>query len=304
MKPELNWIHLACWCALTGCLFLSCSEPAEPLEERVADFWAALIERDRVRAQEFVAPASRNAFLRHRERIYRSWEIQNIQEKSDDEAIVRVGYEGYFEELRQFKAQQESQLWRKTQGEWFLHVDPPEERLTKAFKKIYSQSEDKKWSTEQNGQVTVNGQIRIPFFNQAQLGTLTIRNGTGEPLRIVRVVFDEALFEITENPGEIPSAQKGHLKIVHLGTDLLKNQKSPMTVVIEHSDELKEHPVEILYNYLSPGLRGVLGLTADQIAELKRSDRVSPGINIEVPPGQAAEVQKMRERVNQSRQQD
>ena len=302
MKPQLNWTHLTCACALAGGLLLSCSEPAEPLEKLVTDFWAALIAQDRVSAQRLVAPASRNNFLRHRARLYRSCEIQDIREKSDHEMIVRVGYEGFFEELRQYKEQHESQLWRKIDGEWFLQVDPPEKRLAAAFEKIYSQSEDEKWSTDKNGQVTVGEQIKIPFFNQAQLGTLTIRNGTGEPVRVVRVELDEALIEITEDPGQIPFAQKRHLKVVHLGTDELKNQKSPMTVVIEQRGELREHPVEILYNYLSPGLRGILRLTTDQIAGLKRSDRVSPAISIEVPPEQAAEVQKERQRVNQSRQ--
>ena len=298
MKPQFNWTHLTCACALTGCLFLSCSEPPEPLEKRVADFWAARISQDRVSAQRFLAPAARNDFLRHRARLYRSWEIQDTREKSDDEMIVRVGYEGFLEDLHQYIAQQESQLWKKIDGEWFLHVDPPEKRLTEALRKVYSQSEDERWSTDKNGQVTVGEQIRIPFFNRAQLGTLTIRNGTEEPVRIVRVSLDEALFEITEEPGEIPPGRKDHLKIVHTGTDELKDQKSPMTVVIEQHGELKDHPVEILYNYLSPALRGVLKLTSDQIPELKRSDRVSPGISSELPPGQAAEVQMLRQRLN------
>ena len=138
----------------------------------MADYGAALIERDRVRAQEFVSPASRNSFLRQKERIYRSWEVQKVQKKSDNEAIVRVAYEGYFEELRQFQLLQESQIWRKTDGEWFLQVDPPEERLRTALERVYSAEEGKQWGTEPDGQVTVNPQIRIPFFNRATVGYL------------------------------------------------------------------------------------------------------------------------------------
>ncbi len=302
MKPELNWTRLPCCCALAGCFFLSCTEPAESLEERAADYGAALIERDRVRAQEFVAAACRNSFLRQKERIYRSWEIQNIQEESEEEAVVRVAYEGYFEDLRRFMPQQESQLWRKTDGEWFLHVDPPEERIRTVLKGVYSAGEEKRWGTEQNGQVTVNSQIRIPFFNKAQLGTLTIRNGSGEPVRVAEVALEEGLFKITENPAEIPSGQKRHLKIVYLGTDELKNQKSPMTVVIEQQGKLGEYPVEILYNYLSPGLRGMLGLKADEIDSLKRTDRVNPAISVEVPAKQAAEVQEARDNLDRTRQ--
>ncbi len=246
----------------------------------MAGFWTAQVGRDRVSAQEFVAPASRNAFLRHRERLYRSWEILNVRQESEREAIVRVSYEGYLEELRRYQPLSESQRWKRIDGEWYLHVDPPEERLEKAFQQAYSAGKSARWSTEKDGQVRVSRQIRIPFFNRAQLGTLTVRNGTGETVRIAGVALDETLFEITENPGEVPAGEKRHLKIVHRGPDELKDQKSPMKVLIEEDGRVQEHPVEILFNYLSPATRGVLGLTQEEIPDLKRSDKVGPAIKV------------------------
>ena len=298
----MNRKYLASWWFPIGLCLFSCGHTGHPLDDRVAAFWTALVERDRVTAQQFVAPASRNDFLRHSERLYRSWKIENVHEKSSDEAIVRVAYEGYLEELRRFQQLRESQRWKRIDGEWFLHVDSPEDGLSTAFEKIYSVEESTQWSTEKDGRVAVNKQIRIPFFNRAQLGTLTIRNGTGKPVRIARVGLDEILFEISENPGQIPAGEKRHLKIVHRGSDELKDQKSPMTVVIEHGGELTEYPVEILYNYLSPGARGILGLTPEKIPDLKRSDKVSPAIKVQVPAEQEAEIQKIRERIGQGQQ--
>ena len=301
MRPECYGPYLARACALTALTLLFCSGPAAPLEDRVAGFWEALVVRDRVRAQEFTTPDSRNDFLLRPERLYRSWEILSIDHPSDEEARVRIAYEGFYEDVRQFKPLSEGQLWRKIDGQWFLHVDSKEKILEDVQKKLYRGD---RWSTEAEDQVRVGEQIKIPFFNQAQLGTLTIRNGTREPLRIVRVELDGTLFRISENPGEIPAQQKHYLKIVHVGPDELKNQKSPLTLVIEQSGQEQEYRAEIFYNYISPGLRGVLGLTEEQAATLKRTDKVSPNLKIEIPPDRASETQKLGERVDQSRPQD
>ena len=67
--------------------------------------------------------------------------------------------------------------------------------------------------------------------------------------------------------------------------------------------KLEEYPVEILYNYLSPALRGVLGLKADEIDGLKRTDIVNPAISIEVPAKQAAEVQAARDNLDRNSRQ-
>ncbi len=299
MRPEYYGPTLARSCALIALTLLSCSGPAAPLEDRVAGFWEALVARDRVRAQEFTTPDSRNDFLLRPERLYRSWEILSVDHRSDEEARVRMAYEGFYEDVRQFKPLTEWQLWRKIDGYWFLQVDAKEKILQAVQKKLYRGD---RWSVEADGQVRIGEQIKIPFFNQAQLGTLTICNGTREPIRIVDVKLDGALFRISESPGEIPAQQKRHLEIVHLGPDELKNQKSSLTLVIEQEGQEQEYRSEVLYNYISPGLRGLLGLTEEQAATLTRTDKVSPNLKIEIPPDQAPEVQKMRERVNQIRQ--
>ena len=260
-----------------------------PLEDRVAGFWEALVARDRVRAQEFTTPDSRNDFLLRPERLYRSWEILSVDHRSDEEARVRMAYEGFYEDVRQFKPLTEWQLWRKIDGHWFLQVDAKEKILQAVQKKLYRGD---RWSVEADGQVRIGEQIKIPFFNQAQLGTLTIRNGTREPIRIVDVKLDGALFRISESPGEIPAQQKRHLEIVHLGPDELKNQKSSLTLVIEQEGQEQEYRSEVLYNYISPGLRGLLGLTEEQAATLTRTDKVSPNLKIEIPPDQAPEVRR------------
>ena len=148
------------------------------------------------------------------------------------------GYEGFYEDVRQFKPLTEWQLWRKIDGHWFLQVDAKEKILQAVQKKLYRGD---RWSVEADGQVRIGEQIKIPFFNQAQLGTLTIRNGTREPIRIVDVKLDGALFRISESPGEIPAQQKRHLEIVHLGPDELKNQKSSLTLVIEQEGQEQEY---------------------------------------------------------------
>ena len=182
-----------------GLFFVACSQSIPSLEKRVTGFWTALGERDRVAAQNFVAPSLRNNFLRQRERRYRSWKILEIEEQSDKRSVVRIGYEGFFEQLQSYQELTESQTWEIIDGEWFLNVDPPEERLRRAIKKIYSSEETTRWETEKDGRVTVNSQIRIPFFNSAQFGTLMIRNGTEKSIRIVEVFLDENLFKISEN---------------------------------------------------------------------------------------------------------
>ena len=301
MRPECYGPYLVGSCALIALslTLLSCSGPAVPLEDRVAGFWEALVARDRVRAQEFTTPDSRNDFLLRPERLYRSWEILSIDHRSDEEAQVRIAYEGFYEDVRQFKPLREWQLWRKIDGHWFLHVDSKEKILQAVQEKLYRGD---RWSVEADGQVRVEKQVKIPFFNRAQLGSLTIRNGTEEPVRIVDVMLDETLFQVTENPGEIPAREKRPLKIAHLGPDELKNQKSTVTLEIEQEGGPREYQVEILFNYMSPGLRGILGLTEEQAAILKRTDKVSPNLKVELSPEQVAEARKMLERVDQSRQ--
>lgn len=297
--PESRWRYLARSWVLIALSLLSCSGPAAPLEDRVAGFWDALVKRDRMRAQEFVIPDSRNDFLRRPESLYRSWEILEVDRSSKEEARVRIAYEGFFEEVRQFHPLKESQLWRKMDGEWFLHMDPKEKVIERVQEKLFRGDPQ---TTEVDGRVRVGKQIKIPFFNRAQRGALTIRNGTEEPIRIVGVGLDETLFRVAENPGEIPARQGRQLKIVHLGSDHQKNQKSTVALEIEQQGESREYQAEILYNYISPGLRGILGLTEEQAATLKRTDKVSPNLKVEVPTEQAAEIRQMRKRVNQSRQ--
>ena len=281
-----------------GLFFVACSQSIPSLEKRVTGFWTALVERDRVAAQNFVAPSLRNNFLRHRERRYRSWKILEIEEQSDKRFVVRIGYEGFFEQLQSYQELTESQTWEIIDGEWFLNVDPPEERLRRAIKKIYSSEETTRWETEKDGRVTVNSQIRIPFFNSAQLGTLMIRNGTEKPIRIVEVFLDENLFQISENPAEIGAGQKRQLKILYLGSDKLKNLKKTMTLVLENDGVIQKHSVEIVCNYLSPGIRGILGLTKEAIPNLKREDKVRSAIKVDVPPEQDTKIQQFQEQTN------
>ena len=299
--PESRWHTLAParWGALIVLAFLSCGRPPASLEERVGGFWDALVKRDRVGAQEFVVPQSRNDFLRRPERLYRSWSLLGIERPSEEEAKAQIAYEGFFEDVRQFHPLKEWQLWKKVDGEWFLHVDPKEKVIEEALRGPLGGGRRRRAA---DGKVRVSKQIRIPFFNRAQMGTLAIRNGTGEAIRIVGVSLDETLFRVVEKPDEIPAGQEHRVKIVHLGPDELKNQKASLALEIEQEGSARPYEVEILYNYISPGLRGILGLTEEKAAGLKRTDKVTPNLAVELSPEQADEAQKMRQRVERSRQ--
>ncbi len=294
-----RWRFLARFWALIAVGVLSCCTPSVPLEDRVAGFWDALVERDRIAAQRFVIPDSRNDFLRRPERLYLSWKVLEIDRRSEEEAWVRIAYEGFLEELRRFQPLKELQVWRNIDGEWFLQVDPKEKVIERVQEKLF-RSDPR--GTDPDGQVRVGKQVKIPFFNRAQLGSLTIRNGTEEPVRIVEVILDETLFQVSENPGVIPAREKRSLRIVHLGPDEFKNQKAALTLEIEQEGRPREYQVEILFNYISPGLRGILGLTEEQAATLKRTDKVTPKLKVELSPEQAAEAQKTRERLDRNRQ--
>ncbi len=60
----MNRKYLASWWFPIGLCLFSCGHTGHPLDDRVAAFWTALVERDRVTAQQFVAPASSPDYAR------------------------------------------------------------------------------------------------------------------------------------------------------------------------------------------------------------------------------------------------
>lgn len=292
-----HWKRVTPAAVCLGVLLLGCSRPqTQTLEERVGRFWDAQIAHDRVTAQQLVSPDSRNNFLRSPERIYRSWKIDKVTLRSEEEAAVQVSYEGFVEGIRRFHRLGETQIWKKVDGEWFLTLGPASQVLEESLKKVYTPKQP-----QVDGRIVVGEEVKIPFFNQSQIGALTIRNGTREAVRLAEVDLDPDLFEIVEKPDVIPGPGRAQIKIRHLGPDRLKNQTSPMRVVVVCKDEAEEYMVQVHYNYISPGLRGLLGLTTQEAAELKRTDKVRPKMHVPLPEEQAERLQGLQNRIEQKR---
>ncbi len=247
------------------------------LEKRVTAYWNALMKRDKDVALEWVLPESRNNFILRREPLFRSWRLVAINPASENEAKVTVSLEQMVEGAPGFYDTKVGENWVFDGQVWKVRV----RRITaEALKKIY-QGKSQKSQLQLPPILQVFPQLlKIHFLTPSQRGVIVVRNGLEIPVQVVRVEFDQKHFQLLEKPAVVQPGEQGKIVIKHIGDEIGKDMNSLVTLVLEQGAEEQVFFIPVLYNYLSPGARGLLGLTEEKAQKLRRGDKVIPMIRV------------------------
>ncbi|MBI4446816.1 MAG: hypothetical protein HY645_13025 [Acidobacteria bacterium] len=258
------------------------SVPTE-LERAVAQYWDFLLKQNKNSALDLVTLDSRNDFILRKEPIFRSWKLLSVQMLSDREAMVQValdrlmeGTPGHFIE---FKVEEK---WVLEEDQWKAKVA---EASNKPLLQLFESAQTKAQSVPPVFRINPE-LLRIHFLDTSQRGVLFLENGVDTSAVLEQVELDASKFEILESPKEIAPGESARIIIHYKGEEISKDLKSEMTLVLKQKGERKRMSVPIVYNYLSPGARGLFGLTEEQVQKLKRGDKLTPVLKPTVPPQQ------------------
>ena len=265
------------WLPLYLSLF---SSPAvDPdLETAIRTFWDLLQKGDKVGALQYVVPESRNPFLNRRTDPFRTWELDRIDLRSPDEALVTVKAERMLLPAGVYYPVPTREVWVRGPDGWRLRVRPPDpERIKGAFVggPAPGPSGPKPGILE-----VVPSQVKIHFLARKQRGAVRIRNGLSETVHITRIDYDKTRFELLESGDSVPAGQDLRLLFRYIGKESRKGLRNELRLILKRGgdEDAKEKlfTVSILYNYVSPGARGLLGLTGKKLDQLKRGESVKP----------------------------
>ena len=120
--------------------------------------------------------------------------------------------------------------------------------------------------------------VRIHFLDRNQRGAVRVRNGLAETVRVSRIDYDKTRFELLESAGSVGAGQDLRLAFRYVGNESKKSLRSEIRLLLKRSGDAdaKETLVTIpvLYNYVSPGAKGLLGLTGKKLEQLQRGETV------------------------------
>ena len=264
------------WIPLVLILFSGAAVSSE-LENAVRTYWDLLLKGDKAAALQYVIEPGRNAFLNRRIERFRSWTLERTETRSPDEAVVTVKLDQmitpgiYYP--RPF-----NEIWVRQEDGWRVRVRAPS---VEQFKKILSGAASAGPHKLKPGVLDlIPKQVKIHFLDRNQRGAVRIRNGLSETVHLTRCDYDKTRFELLETGESIASGQELRLVFRYIGNETEKPLKSEVRLILKRGDgeEAKEKlfTVPILYNYVSPGARGLLGLTKEKLDQLKRGEPVKP----------------------------
>ena len=281
------------YCLLPLLLLVSLPESVPDqveLEKDVTAYWNALMRRDKNAALEWVLSESRNNFILRREPLFRSWRLVEIKPASENEAKVTVSLEQMVEGAPGFYHTKVGENWVFDGQVWKVRV----KRITaEEFKKVYQGSGQKSPPQLPPILQVLPQLLKIHFLTPSQRGVMVVRNGLEVPARVVRVEYDQEKFELLEKPAVVQAGGQGKIIIKHIGEEVEKELKSQVTLVLEQGAQEQVFSIPVLYNHLSPGARGLLGLTEEKAQKLRRGDKVAPVIQIpQTRSGEKPRVEK------------
>lgn len=259
-------------------LFLgSCVAPE--LEPAVRSYWDLLLKGDKAGALHYVDEPGRNAFLNRRIAPFRSWTLEQIEMRSPDEAAVTVKLDQMIT-AGTYYPRPFVEIWVRQEAGWRLRVraSRPDQ-----LKTILSGAAAAKLRKPRAGVLEVHPrQVRIHFLDRSQRGAVRVRNDLPGTVHITRVDYDRTRFELLETGESVAAGQDLRLMFRYIGNETEKPLKSQVRIIVKHGegDESKEELLEvpILYNYVSPGAKALLGLTKEKLDRLKRGEPVKPVI--------------------------
>ncbi|MCY3777506.1 MAG: nuclear transport factor 2 family protein [Candidatus Aminicenantes bacterium] len=265
------------WLAL--CLSLFSSPAVDPqLEKAVRTFWDLLQRGDKVGALRYVAPESRNPFLNRRTDPFLSWELDRIELRSPDEALVTVKVEQMLLPSGAYYPVPSREVWIRGPDGWRIRVRRPDmEKLKRAF---VGAAAPKKRGPKPGVLEVVPRQVKIHFLDRSRRGAFRIRNGLSETVQISRIDYDKTRFELLDSGDSVAPGQDLRLSFRYIGNESKKGLSNEFRLLLKRGgdEDAKEQlfTVRVLYNYVSPGARGLLGLTGKKLDQLKRGETVKP----------------------------
>jgi len=274
-------------------LFASASVPHErELKNTVSAYWNLMGKGEKAAALKFVLESSQNDFINRDEPKIRAWRYVSANSINPQEAEVTVEIEAIFKGApisAGFQTIQRRETWVWNKKAWKLRVEKPSVAAIAPF----FTGEKAKEPLPSVLQISPSI-LRIQFFSKVQDGRIRILNGTEAAADLVSAKVDEGRFDIVKRPDHVQPGQSGELVLHYKGTENDKNLESQITVVLKQGDQEKLFQIPIVYNYLSDGARGLLGLTEEQAKELKRGDKVAPVFKQPTPPGAPPQVPGQR----------
>ena len=265
------------WLPLYLSLFSSPAVDPE-LEKAVRTYWDLLQKGDKVGALLYIVPEGQNLFLNRRTNPFRSWALDKIEPRSPDEALVTVKVEQMLLPAGVYYPVPMREVWVRQQDGWRLRIRPPDpEKLKRAL----AGGTAPKPSGPKPGTLKVlPRQVQIHFLDRTQRGTVRIRNGLPESVHISRVDYDKTRFELLESADSVAPGQDLRLVFRYIGNESKKPLTSEFRLLLKlgDADEAKEKlfSVRVLYNYVSPGAKALLGLDQKKLDQLKRGETVKP----------------------------
>ena len=254
------------------------------LEKAVRTFWDLLQKGDKVGALRYVTPEGQNPFLNRRTDPFRSWELDRIELRSPDEALVTVKLEQLLLLAGVYYPVPTREVWVRQPDGWQNRIRPLDmEKLKRAF---VGGAAPKKRGPKAGVLEVVPKQVRIHFLDRAQQGAVRVRNGLSETVHLSRIDYDKTRFELLESGGSVAPGQDLRLAFRYIGKENEKSLRSEVRLILKREDESKERlvAVPILYNYVSRGARGLLGLTGEKLKNLKRGETIKPVVPSSASP--------------------
>lgn len=264
------------WLPLALILFSgSCGAPE--LEPAVRGYWDLLLKGDKAGALRYVDEPGRNAFLNRRIAPFRSWTLERIEMRSPDEAVVTVKLDQMIT-AGTYYPRPFIEIWVRQEDGWRLRVRASGPDQLKA---IFSAAAASTLPEPKAGVLELRPrQVRIHFLDRQQRGMVRVRNGLPETVHITRVDYDRTRFELLETGDSVASGQDLRLTFRYIGNETEKPLRSQVRIFVQYGEreESKEELLEfsILYNYVSPGTRALMGLTKEKLDRLKRGEPVKP----------------------------
>lgn len=259
-------------------LTLAVGHPGEmELQDAVARYWTAVVQGDKMAALEWVAEDSRKAFLSRRDLPVRSWLLSGVEWISQEEAKVSIEVEIFGGAGPGLIPTKVVQRWLREEGRWRVEIPRPEPEVQR---RLFSGSQDSLLPPRLE---ILPQTVKIHFLNEAQVGTLVIRNGLPEAASVKAVKLDPERFEIVQKPETVEAGKTEPLVFRYIGQEQDKELSSRGEIVVEQGGKTTVFVFEILYNHLSAATRNFFGLTEEKARRLRRGDRLTPAV--ELPEG-------------------
>ena len=267
----MNWLPLS--------LILVLSATVDPeLEIAVRTYWDLLQKSDKAGALQYVVPEGQNLFLNRRTNPFRSWQLEKIEPRSPDEALVTVKVEQMLLPAGVYYPVSVRQVWVRQQDAWRIWIRPP---TPEQIKRAFSGGVTPRPRGPKPGVLDLlPKQVKIHFLDRSQRGAVRIRNGLSETVHVSRFDYDKTRFELLESGDSVAAGQDLRLVFRYIGNESKKSLTSEFRVILKRGggDESKEElfTVPVLYNYVSPGARALLGLNQKKLDQLRRGETVKP----------------------------